>query len=129
MLITTLGGVSLSPAHAATPTCTEAVRKFASSGDRMFIPVQYSTLSDHCVMRRGNKNNAVRYLQEVLRDVYDYNIAVDGDFGPATERALISQQRAFGIKADGIYGPQTRDSICWLIYDGGGTMGCWWYRD
>ncbi|WP_190195832.1 peptidoglycan-binding domain-containing protein [Streptomyces djakartensis] len=128
MLVTTLGVAPLStPAYAATPTCTDVVRKYSASGERMFIPVYYSTLNDTCLMRRGNyDNNAVKYLQEVLRDIYHYDIAVDGDFGPATENALIRLQRQLRITADGIYGPQTRDAICWPVYYG---SGCWWYDE
>ncbi|WP_262848429.1 peptidoglycan-binding domain-containing protein [Mumia quercus] len=131
MLMTMLVGIGVTatatPAHAATPTCTEAVRKYSASGERMFIPVQYSTLSPTCVMKRGNRNNAVKYLQEVMRDTYDYNIAVDGDFGPATQSALISLQRRLGITADGVYGPQTRDAICWPLYYE--PYACWWYDE
>ena len=95
------------PAGAAVPTCNEATRKYSVSNQYMFIPVYYSTLSPQCNMRRGNKNNAVKYLQRVMRDQYDYTIAVDGDFGPATENALKALQRRLSISADGVYGPQT----------------------
>ncbi|MFB6781374.1 peptidoglycan-binding protein [Streptomyces sp. NPDC056352] len=126
MLMTTLGGISTTPAYAATPTCNEVVRKYSAGLERMFIPVYYSTLSTTCLMKRGNNNNAVKYLQEVLRG-YGYNIAVDGDFGPATESALISLQRRLRITADGIYGPQTRDAICWPLYYE--PNACWWYDE
>lgn len=126
MLMTTLGGISTTPAYAATPTCNEVVRKYSASGERMFIPVHYSTLSPTCLMKRGNNNNAVKYLQEVMRG-YGYKIAVDGDFGPATESALISLQRRLGISADGVYGPQTRDAICWPLYYE--PHACWWYDE
>jgi len=44
-------------------------------------------------------------LQRALR------VAVDGDFGPATKRALTRWQRQQGLTADGVAGPQTRAAL------------------
>ena len=129
MAVLASGGVlaaTAGPAGAAVPTCNEATRKYSVSNQYMFIPVYYSTLSPQCNMRRGNKNNGVKYLQRVMRDQYDYAIAVDGDFGPATENALKALQRRLGISADGVYGPQTRDAICWPLWEY--PDSCWWYN-
>jgi peptidoglycan hydrolase-like protein with peptidoglycan-binding domain len=38
-------------------------------------------------------------------------VAPDGDFGPATERALKRWQRSHGLEADGIAGPATREAL------------------
>ncbi|MBW8705482.1 Zinc D-Ala-D-Ala carboxypeptidase [Streptomyces sp. MBT84] len=127
-LLLTVGTAAVGPsASAASLTCTEATRKYSASGEYMFIPVYYPTLNVNCLMRRGNTGGGVHYLQEVLRDQYGYNIAVDGDFGPATESALKSLQSRLHITADGVYGPQTRDSICWPLY--WEPDACWWYDE
>jgi cell wall-associated NlpC family hydrolase len=38
-------------------------------------------------------------------------IAADGEFGPATKKALAAWQRAHGLTADGVAGPQTRSAL------------------
>ncbi|MDG4797650.1 peptidoglycan-binding domain-containing protein [Micromonospora sp. WMMD1082] len=62
-------------------------------------------------MGQGSVSSAVRALQTTLSFCYGKNIAVDGDFGPATRQALIEVQRSSRIAADGVYGPQTRDAL------------------
>ena len=53
------------------------------------------------VIRRGSKGATVAAVQSKL------GLAADGDFGPATERALIEWQSNNGLVADGIAGPKT----------------------
>lgn len=59
------------------------------------------------VYRGSDKEDAVLLLQEHLRAV-GWTIAVDGDFGPATELAVRQFQTSHpGLKVDGIVGPKT----------------------
>lgn len=61
-----------------------------------------STFTSYPTLRQGMFNNAyVRILQKTL------GTAVDGDFGPNTERAVKSFQTRHGLVADGIVGPST----------------------
>lgn len=53
------------------------------------------------VLRRGSTGTAVSVLQAVL------GVGVDGDFGPATQTAVVNAQRARGLVADGIVGAAT----------------------
>lgn len=53
------------------------------------------------ILKRGMSGAPVRRLQEKL------GIDVDGDFGPATERALRAFQESKGLSVDGIAGPDT----------------------
>lgn len=53
------------------------------------------------VLRRGMKGDAIKQLQTQLK------IKADGDFGPATERAVKAFQTARGLGADGIVGVYT----------------------
>lgn len=48
-------------------------------------------------LQKGSKGEAVKLLQELLC-LHDFNIVIDGDFGPATERALIqySERKSLG---------------------------------
>ena len=67
-------------------------------------------------IKKGSKGNAVRLLQELLKDFayppYDPG-PVDGDFGPLTETAVKAFQADYfdydgnPLKVDGIVGPKT----------------------
>lgn len=58
------------------------------------------------VLRRGNRDAAVGELQTALR-AKGHPIAIDGDFGAATELAVMSFQAKKKLTADGIVGPAT----------------------
>lgn len=53
------------------------------------------------VLKKGSKGESVKTLQEFLK------ITADGDFGPKTEAAVKSWQKAHGLFDDGIVGPKT----------------------
>lgn len=58
-------------------------------------------------LRRGSRNSAVLYLQQLLLS-YLYPITnLDGIFGAETERAVIAFQTENGLTADGIVGANT----------------------
>lgn len=70
-------------------------------------PARPST-SSRPTLRRGARGPAVGELQRVLAAWYPaLNLAVDGDFGPATERAVRHLQQRAEIVVDGIAGPAT----------------------
>jgi len=58
-------------------------------------------------VRQGDRNEAVRAAQFLLRNKFGMNIAVDGVFGPQTRDATLAFQRAHGLSADGVIGPNT----------------------
>jgi peptidoglycan hydrolase-like protein with peptidoglycan-binding domain len=53
------------------------------------------------ILSRGDSGEAVQALQQVL------GVPADGQFGPATESALIAYQEANDLDPDGIAGPDT----------------------
>jgi putative chitinase len=57
-------------------------------------------------LHRGSQGEAVAVLQSLLRDL-GYQLAVDQDFGAATELAIMAVQKSAGLTADGIVGPAT----------------------
>lgn len=63
-------------------------------------------------VRKGARGQVVVDLQQRLV-VHGAAIGVDGDFGAATEAAVVSFQDAHGLEADGIVGPDT-----WGALDG-----------
>lgn len=58
------------------------------------------------LLRRGGRGDDVKRLQEALNR-QGAGLVVDGDFGPGTEGAAKTFQRAHGLEADGIVGPRT----------------------
>lgn len=61
-------------------------------------------------LRLGSDGFRVRALQERLVEL-GYHVVVDGDFGPATRRAVVAFQADHGLTTDGIVGPQTEDAL------------------
>lgn len=61
-------------------------------------------------LRRGSTNADVETLQRALVAVH-FDIAIDSDFGPATEAAVRGFQRVNKLVPDGIVGPRTWKSL------------------
>jgi peptidoglycan hydrolase-like protein with peptidoglycan-binding domain len=60
------------------------------------------------VLQRGSTGDRVKALQRVLNAWYpSLRLVVDGDFGPATERAVRDMQSRAGLVVDGLAGPAT----------------------
>src|SRR5712692_1862969 len=58
-------------------------------------------------LKLGSKGQEVEALQQALIQKGFSPGAVDGDFGPGTQPALIASQKSAGLLADGIAGPRT----------------------
>lgn len=58
-------------------------------------------------IRNGSRGDSVKYLQGVLRNATQSNVAVDGRFGPQTESRVRDMQRFFGLTVDGWVGRQS----------------------
>lgn len=62
-------------------------------------------------LKMGSKGTVVKNLQQKLKEVGFNPGAIDGDFGPAVQAALIAFQKSKGILADGIAGPRTLGAL------------------
>jgi len=63
-------------------------------------------------LRRGNKGDAVKALQDALKAVGINCGTSDGDFGPLTETAVKQlQSMKYGLTIDGIYEEHTRNFL------------------
>ncbi len=62
-------------------------------------------------LKKGSKGDAVREVQRKLKDLGFLKGSVDGDFGDATEAAVIAFQKQYGLEADGKVGPQTLEKL------------------
>jgi hypothetical protein len=78
-------------------------------------PVIVAPVSDTVVLEYGATGPAVALLQQGMNRVFPRYaaclLAIDGDFGPMTEAAVIEFQRRSGLDADGIVGPITRAEL------------------
>lgn len=61
-------------------------------------------------LRRGSRGSAVAALQRALNRL-GHDMAVDGAFGPSTERAVQAFQGKAGLSVDGIVGPATKAAL------------------
>lgn len=59
------------------------------------------------ILRQGSNSGYVRTLQILLNKYNGAGLSEDGDFGPATNRAVVAYQRSRGLDADGICGTAT----------------------
>ena len=68
------------------------------------------TTGNAAAFRLGDSGAAVTEIQRALASA-GYDITVDGDFGPATEAALINYQKDHGLEVDGLAGPAVYRSL------------------
>lgn len=57
-------------------------------------------------VQKGNVGHDVKLVQEWLC-LHDFRVGIDGDFGPATDKALRMFQESENIVIDGVVGPYT----------------------
>ncbi|MFH0240849.1 peptidoglycan-binding protein [Streptomyces sp. HK10] len=102
------------------PATHSAVVSFQSARGLIADGVIGSQTWPHLIVSvsQGASGDAVRAAQVQL-NVYGAGIAVDGQFGPATDSAVRSFQSSHGLAADGLVGPRTWQSL--LGGDGGGS--------
>jgi len=62
-------------------------------------------------MKLGDTGPEVVALQKALTTLGVATLTADGNYGPATEKAVASFQQAHGLTADGVAGPKTVDAI------------------
>lgn len=62
------------------------------------------------VLKRGAKGSMVEALQARL-NAHGAGITEDGDYGPATERAVRAFQAMMGLSVDGVVGPNTVNKL------------------
>lgn len=79
---------------------------------RIVVDVQHAPPgTGNTLLRRGSHGAAVATWQWRLNLARHAGLAVDEDFGPATEAATKDFQRASGLAVDGLVGPLTRRAM------------------
>lgn len=79
------------------------------------VPKQVSTTTTKNWLQKGDSGNAVKTLQTNLNYVYNSGLAVDGNFGNATEAAVKNFQKAAGLTVDGLYGTASKAKLEALV--------------
>jgi len=74
------------------------------------IRVSINEGGSNTVLHRGSFGNSVGELQELLVSK-GFTLAIDNDFGPATELAVMMYQERNGLTVDGIVGQNTWKSL------------------
>lgn len=88
----------LRPAYGNT-TVVEAV----SNPDAHSVPTQN--------LYRGSRGDSVSWVQSICNRLLGSSLDVDGQYGSDTVNAVKAFQRKYGLAADGIVGPQTRNKM------------------
>jgi peptidoglycan hydrolase-like protein with peptidoglycan-binding domain len=84
--------------------------------DGIIGPKTWSALIQGKQIDQGDSGPAVRALQVLLSDKFDYDqIAVDGDFGPITRDAVEDFQDEYDLAVDGIVGPDTWQALVSIV--------------
>lgn len=88
----------LRPAYGNTKV-VEAV----SNPDAHAVPTQN--------LYRGSRGDSVSWVQSICNRLLGSSLDVDGQYGTNTVNAVKTFQRKYGLSADGIVGPQTRNKM------------------
>lgn len=62
-------------------------------------------------LRLFSRGEPVTRLQQLLNEIGKAGLAVDGDFGPQTQNAVMAFQAGEGLQPDGIVGPKTWERL------------------
>jgi cell wall-associated NlpC family hydrolase len=68
--------------------------------------VSWFSVANASAIRMGDQGDEVTQLQSALTSL-GYSVAIDGDFGSATARAVKAFQESRGLEADGLVGAAT----------------------
>jgi N-acetylmuramoyl-L-alanine amidase len=76
-----------------------------------WLPIFIDEAHGQAILKQGSIGGGVWELQGRLKFLGFYNGQIDGHFGPKTKEAVIRFQQQFGLKADGIVGPMTKNKL------------------
>lgn len=68
-------------------------------------------LTNHGIVRRGDRSDAVKQLQQALAELGLLTAEPNGVFGPQTETAVRQAQAWLGLGVDGVVGPATWSAL------------------
>ena len=106
----TIAGVCVSNLSATKWTYYGLLKDVDYGGEVPEAPKQDDSLP---TLRRGSKGAYVTKAQTILKQLgYDLGpCGIDGDYGPATEKAVKQFQKDWGLQQDGVTGPATWEKL------------------
>jgi hypothetical protein len=104
-----LGGVfsSSKPPRAATTTVVSTHAVTTTPPSTATQPPSGGIAAPSIPLKPGDQGPAVKVLQRALASLGYSAGAVDGTYGPSTQRAVARFQAASNLTPDGVFGPQT----------------------
>jgi len=103
-----VGGVfSGGGGHATTGTTTTQPTTTAPTTTTTTSALSVPTTT----LKPGDTGAQVRALQRALKALGYSPGAIDGNYGPSTQQAVVRFQQASGLTADGVVGPKTLDAL------------------
>ena len=75
-----------------------------------FLQNVHSTLGER-LLKSGKKGNDVKELQKLLNKILNKQLIADGEYGPATKKAVEEFQSLYNLDVDGIYGAMTHQTL------------------
>ena len=97
----------------AVPTVT-VTQKPGPTPQKSESPLVCASCHAHQPLVLGSQGVRVEYLQGNLQ-LLGYDVVIDGDFGPQTEKAVRAFQADHGLVVDGVYGPQSEDAMAEVL--------------
>ena len=103
-----LGLAGTAQAEASPYGTVEALERVL---DRLQSSDEPEPLGDGPVLRKGDRSDAVRRLEDRLAWLGDFDGSPDARFDADTEQAVRRFQGRHGLKVDGLVGPETRSAL------------------
>ncbi len=115
--------VSIQEAEAASPPCNGFRERPTDSGQRAPILVyvggpHFANGSADCIVKFGDVGAFVAALQTNLNVCYRQNLRADGIYGTQTRSAVARVQRIIGVPADGVWGRRSTVASKWRVASG-----------
>ncbi len=107
------------PTTASTPTTTTAPSRVTTTTPSKPAAKPSTLPVPTAKLKAGSQGTQVKQLQRALAHLGYPPGAVDGDFGPLTEAAVMHFQTASKLAADGVAGPLTLAALAKALQNGG----------
>jgi hypothetical protein len=123
VVVCLLGGLAAAGVFSGShPKASPATETTASTPATTTTPsvtkTQPAVAAPPATLKPGDQGAAVKLLQRALAHLGYSPGAIDGQYGPSTKDAVLRFQRASGLTADGILGPETLRALTRALKNG-----------
>src|SRR2546422_3296417 len=120
VVVCLLGGLAAAGVFSGSHPKTSPA-KASTAGAPTTAPVtqtQPALAAPPAALKPGDRGAAVKLLQRALAHLGYSPGTIDGQYGPSTKDAVLRFQRASGLTADGILGPETLRALTRALKNG-----------